>query len=164
MSNRLIYNSPSSNNLCSLTESMETLVKIIFNIIISMETFVLFMVTFVLMFLINWSCYTIANVNLCQKGKYKNPFVLAINGTELHCPLRRDVVCLPLLMLYPPFRNPWTLLRLDRGKQKTFFFLSFFPPEFLLPFCPSFFFYSFLLPPFLFFIPSSCLLLFILWF
>ena len=43
-----------------------------------------------------------------------------------------------------------------------FFFLSSFPPEFLLPFCPSFFFYSFLLPSFTFFIPSSCLLLFIL--
>ena len=32
-----------------------------------------------------------------------------------------------------------------------FFFLSFFPPEFLLPFCPSFFFYSFFLRSFTFF-------------
>ena len=32
-----------------------------------------------------------------------------------------------------------------------FFFLSSFPPEFLLPFCPSFFFYSFFLPSFTFF-------------
>ena len=83
-----------------------------------METFVLFMVTFVLMFLLNWSCYTLANVNLCQKGKCKNPLVLAINGTELHCPLRRDVVCLPSPTPYPPFRNPWTLLQLDRGKTQ----------------------------------------------
>ena len=30
------------------------------------------------------------------------------------------------------------------------FFLSSFPPEFLLPFCPSFFFYSFFLPSFTF--------------
>ena len=44
------------------------------------------------------------------------------------------------------------------------FFLSSYPPEFLLPFCPSFFFYSFFLPSFTFFIPSSCLLLFILLF
>ena len=80
---------------------METLVEThMFNIIKSMETFVLFLVTFVLMFLLNWSCYTLANVNLCQRGKYKNPLVLAINGTELHCPLRRDVVCLPSPMPY----------------------------------------------------------------
>ena len=48
------------------------------------------------------------------------------------------------------------------------FFFSFFSlsfcPEFLLPFCPSFFFYSFFLPSFTFFIPSSCLLLFIVLF
>ena len=52
-----------------------------------METFVLFLVTFVLIFLLNWSCCTLANVNLCQKGKYKNPLVLAINESVLHLPL-----------------------------------------------------------------------------
>ena len=31
-----------------------------------------------------------------------------------------------------------------------FFFPSSFPPEFLLPFCPSFFFYSFFLPSFIY--------------
>ena len=31
-----------------------------------------------------------------------------------------------------------------------FFFLSSFPREFLLPFCPSFFFYSFFLPSFIY--------------
>ena len=45
-----------------------------------------------------------------------------------------------------------------------FLFLSSSPPEFLLPFCPSFLFYSFFLPSFTLFIPSSCLLLFILLF
>ena len=41
------------------------------------------------------------------------------------------------------------------------FFLSSFPPEFLLPFCPCFFFYSFFLPSFTFFIPSARRLLLI---
>ena len=29
--------------------------------------------------------------------------------------MRHDVVCLPSPTPYPPFRNPWTLLRLDRS-------------------------------------------------
>ena len=50
---------------------------------------------------------------------------------------------------------------LKPAKDFFFFFLSSFPPEFLLPFCPSFYFYSFFPPSFLsFFIPSFCILFF----